>query len=159
MADLKNVMSSIVRRYPYKNEMSNARLTKMVYLSDWHHTLHHNKRMTDIDWYFDNFGPFVWDVKNEAEKEDEIFTLERTFNIKGSAKTIIRLIDDDLADELSATELKSVKKIIKLTKSLYWDNFITFVYSTYPIANSDKYSYLDLDDLAKKFRAERVAVA
>jgi hypothetical protein len=45
--------------------------------------------------------------------------------------------------------------MIEVTKKFYWDDFITFVYSTFPVLVSKKYSRLDLEALANRFREER----
>ena len=161
MAELKDVMAWIIKNYPHESELSNARLTKMVYLCDWHHTVYSNARMTDIDWYFDNHGPFVWDIKNQATLERDLFRIAETKNMYGSRKTLIKLNDKEFdGSNLTDSEKSSISKIITRTKGLYWDDFITFVYSTFPILESEKYSRIDLEGLAKKFRAKKgIAVA
>jgi hypothetical protein len=156
VAQLKHIMAWILKNYPHGHEMSNARLTKMVYLCDWHHTVYSGERMTSIDWYFDNHGPFVWDVKDEAVERPKWFRLVSTTNMYGSRKTLVELVKKDYSgDGLSYTEKDSIAKIIERTKSLFWDDFITFVYSTYPILNSEKYSHLKLEALADRFRKEK----
>lgn len=154
MAQLKNVMAWILKNYPHEHEMSNARLTKMVYLCDWHHTVYSNSRMTNIHWYFDNHGPFVWDIKDEVSERPKWFRMVNTVNMYGSRKSLIQLVKNEYdGSELSSSEKNTVKSIIERTKSLYWDDFITYVYSTYPILSSEKYSYLNLENLASEFRA------
>ena len=156
MAELKDVMAWIIKTYPHQSELSNARLTKMVYLSDWHHTVYSNARMTDIDWYFDNHGPFVWDVKNKASEEQDWFRIIETTNMYGSRKSVIKLRNQNFDGAvLSDSEKSSISKMVDRTKGLYWDDFITFVYSTFPILISEKYSNLDLEVFAMKFREEK----
>ena len=156
MASLTSVMAWIMKNYPHEHEMSNARLTKMVYLSDWHHTVYAGRRMTDIDWFFDNHGPFVWDIKDAAVANSDLFEVLETKNMYGSRKTLIRLRDRVFSDDsLSETEKSSVISMIEVTKKFYWDDFITFVYSTFPVLVSKKYSRLDLEALANRFREER----
>jgi hypothetical protein len=156
MAKLKQVMAWILKNYPHEHEMSNARLTKMVFLCDWHHTVYHYRRMTGIEWYFDNHGPFVWDIKNEASRHSDWFRMVSTINYYGSRKLLIELKKDDYdGSGLTDTEKLSIYKLIQKTKTMYWDDFITYVYSTYPILKSEKYSSLDLDDLALSFREEK----
>ena len=156
MAELKDVMAWIIKNYPYGGELSNARLTKMVYLSDWHHTVYSNARMTEINWYFDNHGPFVWDIKNKASEERDWFRIVETTNMYGSRKSLIKLHDISEDDfQLDDSEKSSISKMIERTKGLYWDDFITFVYSTFPVLVSEKYSSLDLEALADKFRSEK----
>ena len=42
-----------------------------------------------------------------------------------------------------------------VTKDKTWDQFITFVYSTYPIVNSERYSQLDLVALAQEYKMKK----
>lgn len=156
MAALKDVMAWVIKTYPHQGELSNARLTKIVYLSDWHHTVYSNARMTDINWYFDNHGPFVWDIRNKAAEEREWFRIVETTNMYGSRKTLIELRDENVDEiDLSESEKSSISKMIDRTKGLYWDDFITFVYSTFPVLESEKYSNLDLQAFADKFRVKK----
>ncbi len=50
MTELKDVMAYIIANYPFKGELSNARLTKMVYLTDWKNALLSGRQVTDISW-------------------------------------------------------------------------------------------------------------
>ena len=54
MTELKEVISYLVSKYPHKDELSNARLTKMIYLADWRHAITQGNQITDIRWFFDN---------------------------------------------------------------------------------------------------------
>ena len=67
--ELKYIMYYIIKNYPnqLKQELSNARLTKTVYLADWKQAIIKHRQISDIKWYFDNYGPFVNDIKHEAE--------------------------------------------------------------------------------------------
>ena len=104
MANLKDIIAYILQNYPsnMKHELSNARVTKMVYLADWRNCLQSKGQVSDIEWYFDNFGPFVWDVKKAAEEFPEIFTLgpkktcmaqpKRFFELRTIASSLTSLI-------------------------------------------------------------------
>jgi len=64
MAAITDILAYILNRYPHAQEMSNARITKMVYLADWKHAIDSHRQISSINWVFNNYGPFVWDVKN-----------------------------------------------------------------------------------------------
>ena len=153
MKELKEILIYILDKYPYKDEMSNARLTKLVYLSDWYHAIHNQEQITAVKWYFDNYGPFVWDIYN-AVKEDDVFKVELTNNYYGGEKKLISL-DKNVNANLTSLEAKSVDRIIEATKTLNWDSFIKLVYSTYPILKSDKYTSLDLVKNAMEFNESK----
>lgn len=42
--------------------------------------------------------------------------------------------------------------VIEKTKNFYFDEFIDYVYSTYPISSNERYSELNLVQLAEQFR-------
>lgn len=155
MNKLRDVIAYILENYPHKKELSNARLTKLVYLSDWHFCLSNGVQITSIKWYFDNYGPFVWDVKQEVEKNPSFFTIEQTVNAHGSSKNLIKSlkVPNDLT--LTNDEKASIGKIIDITKNMYWDDFINLVYSTYPILSTERYSYLNLESLAKRYKESK----
>jgi hypothetical protein len=149
MRELKEILIYILNNYPDKNEMSNARLTKLVYLSDWYHAIHNQSQISSINWYFDNYGPFVWDIFKVVES-DEDFNVKLTSNYYGTEKKLISLNKSRSAN-LDSSESKSIDTIIEATKNLNWDRFIKLVYSTYPILTSDKYSSLNLVQDAFEF--------
>lgn len=148
MANLKDILVCILNKYPYKNELSNARLTKLVYLADWYHAIRYKEQISNIKWYFDNYGPFVWDIYKEVESND-IFKVENTLNYFGNDKKLITLVEK-VDVNLKDIEIQSIEKVIENTKDLNWDNFINLVYSTYPILSTEKYNYLDLKNKAQQ---------
>jgi len=159
MADLKDVMGYILREYPskLKDELSNARLTKMVYLSDWKHVLDHGSQITDIRWFFDNYGPFVHNVLDTATSHPELFGIRSSVNMYGSGKRVYYLKNKEKYYNISDNEAQSINHIIGITRKLYWDDFIRLVYSTYPIASSERYSHLDLPAKAKEYLAMKAS--
>lgn len=151
MKKLTQIIAYILDKYPYKDELSNARVTKMIYLSDWRNAILNRAQLSDINWYFDNHGPFVWDVLNEVSNNNTIFTVCNGINMYGGSKrkfSINKKIDYNL---LSDQDIKVIDKIIETTKSLNWNQFIQLVYSTYPIASSERYTNLNLIEKADEF--------
>lgn len=155
MDTLKDVLIHLLGKYPHKNELSNARVTKMVYLADWHHSIQHGRQITSVDWVFDNYGPFVWDIQDTANSHPEVFRIEQTMNMYGGSKTILSLSAKDSESELSDTAIKSIDHTIESSKSLFWGDFIQLIYSTYPIVKSKRYSQLDLVALASEYKDSR----
>jgi hypothetical protein len=151
MAKLKDIMAYIIKEYPLKSDLSNAKLTKMIYLADWKHAITYGHQISDIMWYFDNYGPFVWDIKDEALNEPEIFVVKEVLNAYGSPKVIIGLNQMQYTPKISVEEAKSINHVIESAKKLNWDQFIRLVYSTYPIISSEKYNHLDLVKKAKEY--------
>lgn len=149
MKKLKALLAYLIDNYPYKFELSKARLTKMVYLCDWLSAFHCGKQMTDIKWYFNHYGPYVDDVVECARKNPE-FDIIFDSNCFGATKEIISTINPLDTDCLDKSEKIILDFIIDKTSGLYWKGFINLVYATYPIATQPRYTYLDLVELAKK---------
>ena len=150
---LKDVMIYILKCYPKRlaDEMSNARLTKMVYLSDWKNTLASGKQITPVKWYFDNYGPFVNDIENTAKEDSATFLIAIGSNMYGQPKKTFGLKNDEATVNLTESEKSSISSIVDETQKLYWKEFIKLVYSTHPVASSDRYTYLDLAEKAKEY--------
>lgn len=153
MATLKDVIFYLISKYPKlaNSDLSNARVTKMVYLSDWHHAVNYSKQITNIHWFFDNYGPFVHDVKQEVESHQNIFSVKKATNYFGREKTLFEINDSAYQPSLTDDEKQSMDHVINTTQTLGWDSFIKLVYSTYPIMTSERYTPLDLISKAHSY--------
>ena len=129
---LRDVISYFCENYPHKDELSKARLTKMVYLADWKSAIENDKQLTDIKWVYNHYGPYVNDIAEIAHK-DSAFKVTRTRDLNNREKAVL-------------------DHIINTTKTLYWNNFIELVYSTYPIQTVKQFDDLDLPRLAKEYK-------
>lgn len=154
MSELRDVMAYLCAKYPYKDELSKARLTKMVYLADWKSAITSSRQITNIEWRYNHYGPYVVDVFEQAIN-DPIFEVESTANLYGSPKQIIRLADESFDPDLSDSEKQILDFVIKRTKDKFWNDFIRLVYSTYPIVSREKNTNLNLVTLAEEYKSER----
>ena len=154
---LKDVMAFILERYPadLAHELSNARVTKMIYLADWHFAIHYKKQITNIDWYFDTYGPFVKDIETTAFENNDIFVVDFGNNRYGRPKKTLALKDKKHTVNLEPEIKASLKYVIEICQALYWSDFIKLVYSSFPARTSERYSYLDLKKLAEEFHKIR----
>lgn len=150
MTKLRDVVAYICDKYPHKNDLSKARLTKLVYLSDWKMSLNSGRQITPTQWFFNHFGPYVADIEQVA-RLDDAFIIERTTNYYGGLKEIVRLVGV-VHPELSQQEIAVIDFTIENTKDLAWDGFIKLVYSTYPIVTESRFDYLDLPALANEYK-------
>ncbi len=155
MAELHDTIAQILSTYPNPSDLSNARVTKLVYLSDWKHVLDHGSQITKIDWYFDNYGPFVWDVKECVEARPDLFRIDQTQNDYDTSKTLFSLKPIGYRPELTQDERDSIAHIIRVTEKLSWSDFIRLVYSTYPVENSPRYTHLNLRQMAEERRMKQ----
>ncbi|WP_204991404.1 Panacea domain-containing protein [Sphingomonas molluscorum] len=124
----------------------------MVYLADWLSLINGKPSVSSIDWYFDNYGPFVWDIKRCVENSDTL-NLRRTSTVFGNKKEVVELNNDNYTPVVDNDTKWAIDHIISETKKLNWADFIRLVYSTYPVASSQKYTVLDLPTLAQEYVA------
>lgn len=156
MTHLVDIIAYLAKKYPYKNELSKARLTKMVYLSDWKFAITYGSQMTNLNWFFDNYGPFVWDIIDIVRANPKLFEVEETVNAFGANKSLISIKTPEYVPNISNDEKNVLDFVIESTKELTWKGFINLVYSTYPIVMSERYSPLDLPKLAKVYNNKEI---
>lgn len=150
---LEAIIAYFCKYYPYTTELSNSRLTKLVYLADWFSCLLKNKQMTNIIWMFNHYGPYVEDVLKAVENSS-ILEVHMDFNYYGSPKYLIKLIDSNqcfFENNLDKDDKQVLEFVISKTKSMYYNDFIDYVYSTYPIVTSQRYDVLNLAELSRAY--------
>lgn len=157
MNKLRAIMAYYATKYPHKNELSKARLTKLVYLADWFSALLDKRQMCNIKWMFNHYGPYVEDVANLASMDDD-FAIIPQKTMYGSDKYVISYSGKEVGEELSNREKAILDTIIDKTTPMYFNDFIDYVYSTYPISSNERYATLDLVALANKYKAEQPMV-
>jgi hypothetical protein len=151
MTELKDVLAYLLKKYPHKQHLSDARVTKMVYLADWRHSLTQGDQVTDIKWMYNHYGPYVKKV-SKAVRNGDIFELDETKNYYGDRKKSFQIKEPDYEPSIGTSEKAAIDHIIEETKDLNWDDFVKLVYSTYPIVDSEKYEDLDLPSLAIEYK-------
>ena len=151
MDTLKDIITYLYIKYPYKNELSKARLVKMIYLADWKYALLYKKQLTTIKWYFNHYGPYVSDII-DAIRNDKDFTIKTQTNYYGDLKELIILNEKYKNPSLTNEAIDVLNFVIQKTHSLIWDDFIRLVYSTYPIVSQPRYSNLNLVELANSYK-------
>lgn len=149
---LKDVIAYILKKYPYDSDLSDARITKMIYLADWKKAVQFNEMITDIKWYYNNYGPYVEDVMQTVNNNSDLFEVKYTQNAFGGRKKEISLKDKNYQEYLSENDRKIIDKIVEITKNKNFTDFKKLVYNTYPIVFSNQYEHLDLIKLAAEYR-------
>lgn len=143
-------MVFIYSKITHKSDLSKARFTKLVYLSDWKMSQEHGRSISNIDWVFNHYGPYVDDVINCA-KNDIDFNVITTRNAYGSLKEQIEYVGPSQNQlHLDSDEMRVLEEVVRETDPMYFNDFINHVYETYPVRKSNRYSVFDLPKLAKK---------
>jgi hypothetical protein len=148
---IANILKYILASYPNKAELSASRLTKMLYLADWKSAIDKGELLTNSAWYYNHYGPYVNDFIVLAEKDPDIEVVEDV-NLFGGKKRVLRLKEGYKPSVRLDEDAKIlVDFVISATKSKSYQDFIHLVYSTYPVITSDKYTEIDLVELAKEY--------
>ncbi len=153
MKKLQRIIAFLCLEYPHKSEITKARLTKMVYLADWFSALLDGKQLTDIEWVFNHYGPYVDDVVDAAHSALG-FKIEHQNTMYGTSKYVISYKGDVEDLGLKEREKEILTAVIKKTKSMYFNEFVDYVYSTYPVKTKERYSTFNLVRLAEKYNKE-----
>ncbi|WP_370203231.1 Panacea domain-containing protein [Alloalcanivorax venustensis] len=150
MNKLQRILAYLCLNYPHKDELSKARVTKLVYLADWFSSLLDGEQMTDIKWVFNHYGPYVDDVVDSANGAYG-FSLEKKNTMYGTPKYVVSYSGGEDID-ISDREKKILDAVIEKTKPLHFNDFISYVYSTYPVKSNERYASLDLVSLAQRYK-------
>lgn len=150
MDTLKDIIKYFYAHYPFRNELSKARVVKMVYLADWKSAIIQQKQLTQIDWFFNHYGPYVSEIIEEISN-DEDFEIKTVSNYFGGDKDLV-VLNAKFKNPIVSPATKDILDfVIQKTSNLYWSDFINLIYSTYPIVNSPRYTHLNLVALAKEY--------
>ncbi|MEY2703758.1 MAG: hypothetical protein RLY43_2397 [Bacteroidota bacterium] len=152
---MKNILADFVKyflkKYPYKQELSASRLTKMMYLADWKSAIDDSSLLTNVKWHFNHYGPYVDDFI-ESVSDDPDVLLESVNNFYGSKKTLISMKNYEWQDHLTTRQKEIFDFVIEATKDKTYSDFIKLVYSTYPVVTGSRYVDLDLLKFARDYR-------
>ncbi|WP_299948417.1 Panacea domain-containing protein [uncultured Microbulbifer sp.] len=149
---ISSLIKYLLKNYPNKSELSASRLTKMLYLADWKSAIENSKQLTDAEWHFNHYGPYVDDFIKIAANDDEIkvFSTQTMF---GAHKQQVELREGSSREiEIQESEKKILDFVIDSTRSKNYEEFIKLVYSTYPVVSSSRYNDLDLVKMAQEYR-------
>lgn len=154
MNKLQQIIAFLCIKYPRKQELSNARLTKLVYLSDWVSSVLTGEPMTQINWVFNHYGPYVDDVIISA-RSHSFFTISKDTNVYGAQKVLISYEGPHDEIRLLPAEKNILIAVIEKTSGMYFNEFVEYVYSTYPVKANERYSELNMSKLAREYKSQK----
>lgn len=156
-ATLLDIILYVYRNYPEINQLSKPRLVKLIYLIDWKNSIENGNQISDINWYYNHYGPYVDDVINLIKSKSEFFDVTSYANGIGSFSDKITFKDNrNYNVNIDKENQKIIDFVIDKTKNLNWNDFITLVYDTYPVKKNSKYSNLDLVGNARDYNEIRL---
>lgn len=157
METLKDILAYFCLHYPYPNELSKARLVKMLYLADWKNAIENKDQLTDTKWIFNQYGPYVKDIIENIKFDNRFEIIDKT-NSHGSPKQLVKVDNNYKTTTLDNENQYILDFVINATSSLNYSEFIDLIYSTYPIKVSSRMSELNLPQLAKDYEKTKQSV-
>ena len=142
MLNFVELFKIILSIYPQSKELTRDRLVKLTYLADWRSAITYKKQITSVQWYINNYGPYIEDMYKilADEKFDINQEIQRRKTEKYNCDRKINLV---------------VNFIIDKTQDLDSNTFSNLVFSTFPLATSPKYCYIDLVAKANQYLSEK----
>lgn len=142
MLNFVELFKIILSVYPKSKELTRDRLVKLTYLADWRSAITYKKQITSVKWYINNYGPYIEDMYKilADEKFDINQEIQQRKTEKYNCNREINLV---------------VNFIIDKTQDLDSNTFSNLVFSTFPLATTPKYCYIDLIDKAKQYLSEK----
>ncbi len=152
MNKVQQILAYICLNYKYPSELSKARITKLVYLADWFSSVFDGHTMTDTNWVFNHYGPYV-DTVIDAAQTRLGFAITHEQTMYGTSKYVLSYNGTKKDINLSTREEQIIDAVMKKTETMFFNDFIDYVYSTYPVQSKERYSNLDLVSLANEYNS------
>jgi antitoxin SocA-like protein len=135
--------------------LSKARLVKLIYLADWKAAVDYGHQITDVQWYFNHFGPYVKEIIDIIEGSNVFLKCHYVNQFGNSAEEILLNPESgkgDLKTTLSEDNRKIIDYVLSITRDMSYMEFIRLIYSTYPIIKSNKFEKMDLEKLSNEYK-------
>lgn len=148
MNKLKNTILYLVKRHPPKRDLTQTRLTMLLFLIDWENTLQHREQITELSWYFGQYGPNAIDLIPEIRHSKNLYIAVEKSNFGTDQFMIKTSIDKSLIqiEKLSTENIKIIDDIINKTKNFSWKELLDYTYNTKPIKLCKKYTTISFKD-------------
>lgn len=150
MKKLREVIRYLLINSSQPSKLTKTKVTKLVYLGDWFSSLENNEQITDVEWFFDHYGPYVSDIYFVAQKDSKI-KIKTGYNAFGNPKETLECVvsKTKFKTRLNNEEQAILDKVLSETDDMNWREFIDFIYKTPPIKTSEKYSKLNLVSISR----------
>lgn len=129
-------------------ELTETRLTRIVYLADWKSALERRRPLTSIRWRFEEGGPSSAEVRDLIRQD-----LDFEFRVNaGEPLEFVHYKGTPNFTSLEDGDKQILDFVIDKSATKDWTEFTKLVYSTFPILTQPRYSLLDLLVLAKEYK-------
>jgi len=154
MAQLRDVVAYLCKEYPHKQELSKARIAKMVYLAEFWEAVNEGHRLTDRVWKFRACGPYLRDIE-EMPSNEKCFRVVKGTSVFGDPMELFTVLDDVDFPSLTQEDMVVLDHVIKEAATKEWEDLCGFVSATIPAVWEPNDADLDLGAFAKKCESRR----
>ena len=157
MATLKDLVALVISEYPKPEDLTRARLEKLIYLADVEWAWRYGDKLTDIDWIYNDYGPFVHACDpptGELEGEGSV-KIHYDQTVFGNDKRWHQWIGSEKeVGGVTPEEINVIRSVIKETWRFQFGRFVEYVYSTPPMVQANQYERHDIVRTMTKQRRE-----
>lgn len=75
-----NILHYLVDKYPYPDDLTRLRVTKLIYLIDWKAVQKTGQQLTNITWSLGQYGPTTETIVETVDKNPGLTFLETVSN-------------------------------------------------------------------------------
>lgn len=151
MENLLELLIYIYKTHPCAEELSPPRLRYTVFLTDWKCAFDYGHQATDILWYNNGGGPQTNDIIQQIRGRTDIFNVELLESPYGGIVEKVKLRSAPRV-RLDPKVKGAVDFVIKKTAHMFWGDFISLVFSTYPVRARGMNSYYNLTKDAIEYK-------
>lgn len=151
MERIINILDYLYLQYPNSNQLSISRVMKLLYLIEWRYAITKFEKLTDIEWFQTEFGPFYKSLSLIFDESSNFNVLIKKDDYNKEQKIIEFL---NKKENLSAQqETKEVVDfVIEHCKEMSWTELNSLVNSTYGVLNTPQGQIINVLELAKKYK-------
>lgn len=150
---MQDIILALLNGHP--KGIRDEELMWIVYLADWRSTIKSRNRLLQCVWTFGHYGPETEEFEAALEQYSWMFKTSRRRETNGIEFRWIQPEHPEYRVLLEEHEHAAVEHVLSTTSSLDRADLVRLVYSTFPMLSSERFTTLNLEDLADKYVAFR----
>jgi uncharacterized protein YwgA len=135
-------------------KLTSFSLNKLIYLIEVSYFIQHQSRLTDIDYRFQDYGPYSPLIRETAEESDNI-NIREGVTREGIEYTAYDpknpYLEIEIPEEVKAIADAFISEFGDLPYKQRTDALTKIVYSTAPLTKTQRYEVIDFNILKPKF--------
>lgn len=151
MERIINILDYLYKQYPNPNQLSISRVMKLLYLMEWRYAITKFDKLTDIEWFQTEYGPFYKSLRLIFDESSNFKVLVKKDDYN-KEQIIIEFLNNKENLTTKAETKEVVDFVIQHCKDYSWFELNNLVNSTYGILNTPQGQIINVVELAKKYK-------